>query len=475
MSATEKWDIFEIELQGPSTGNPFEDVEISAEFQIGHKKVRIAGFYDGDGTYRIRFMPECTGRWTYRTISNLPDLDGVEGSFDCVDPTGENHGPVRVVDGVHFAYEDATPYKPVGTTCYAWNHQGDTLEEETLRTLAKAPFNKMRMCVFPKHYDFNKNEPQYYPFEGTPLTDWDLARFNPGFFRHLEDRIRGLMKLGIEADLILFHPYDRWGFSKMPREADDRYLKYIVARLSAFRNVWWSFANEYDLMKEKTALDWDRFFRIVWQEDPVQHLRSIHNCRGFYDHGKPWVTHCSIQRHDIETVNTWIGQYGKPVVIDECGYEGNIRHNWGNLTPRELSHRFWLGFVQGGYVGHGETYMHPEDTLWWSKGGKLYGESPKRITFLRSVFEDAPSRGYRPLQVGHGAVCGGVEGEYYLFYFNERQPIEKTFTLPEDVEFKADVIDTWDMTIMPVDGLRSGSFSLKLPGKPYVAARFVKV
>ena len=37
----------------------------------------------------------------------------------------------------------------------------------------------------------------------------------------------------IEADLILFHPYDRWGYATMPAEADDRYLRYVIARLCA--------------------------------------------------------------------------------------------------------------------------------------------------------------------------------------------------------------------------------------------------
>ena len=53
------------------------------------------------------------------------------------------------------------------------------MEEQTLETLANAPFNKLRMCIFPKDYVYNKNEPIYYPFEGTPLTDWDFTRFNP--------------------------------------------------------------------------------------------------------------------------------------------------------------------------------------------------------------------------------------------------------------------------------------------------------
>ena len=31
------------------------------------------------------------------------------------------------------------------------------------------------------------------------------------------------------------------------------------------------------------------------QLDPYGHPRSNHNCRRWYDHGKPWVTHCNIQ------------------------------------------------------------------------------------------------------------------------------------------------------------------------------------
>jgi hypothetical protein len=118
-------------------------------------------------------------------------------------------------------------------------------------------------------------------------------------------------------------------------------------------------------------------------EDGHQRLRGIHNCRGFYDHSKPWVTHSSIQRHDVHRVLEWREQYKRPVVIDECGYEGNIPQGWGNLKPEEMVRRFWIGTMGGGYVGHGETYQHPEDLLWWSKGGVLHGTSPQRIAWLK--------------------------------------------------------------------------------------------
>ena len=475
MTQVKRWDIFELSLDGPQDGNPFVDVSFGARFSHEHRVVEVDGFYDGGGIYRVRFMPDTPGPWSYVTTSNRAKLDGSAGQFTCTDPGSGNHGPVRVSNTTHFAYADGSPYFPIGTTCYAWNHQGDALEEQTLETLSTAPFNKMRMCVFPKHYTFNQNEPVYHAFERTESGEWDYGRFNPAFFQHLEQRIGALRDLGVEADLILFHPYDRWGYATLDAETDDRYLRYLVARLAAYRNVWWSMANEYDLMQAKTMADWDRFFRIVQESDPYQHLRSIHNCYSFYDHAKPWVTHCSVQHHDLGRTAEWRELYGKPVVVDECGYEGNIERRWGNLTPQELVNRFWEGTTRGGYVGHGETYLHPQDVLWWSKGGVLHGQSAARIAFLRRMLEEGPTQGIDPLREGWKIACAGVEGEYYLCYCGgNRQSARWRIDLPEDARFTIEVIDTWEMTITPLEGAYSGRCEIPLPGKPYIALRIRK-
>ena len=50
----EQWDYHEIELRGPASGNPFVDVQLSATFTSGERKLEVGGFYDGDGLYRIR-------------------------------------------------------------------------------------------------------------------------------------------------------------------------------------------------------------------------------------------------------------------------------------------------------------------------------------------------------------------------------------------------------------------------------------
>jgi len=160
-------------------------------------------------------------------------------------------------------YANGKPYWQIGTTCYAWVHQTEELQSQTLETLKETPFNKLRMCVFPKDYNYNKNEPPFYPFPRSDDGKNDFTRFNPEFFDHFEKRILDLQKLGIEADIILFHPYDRWGYQSMDAETDDFYLKYVIARFASFRNVWWSLANEFDLMRSKTDHDWDRYYKII--------------------------------------------------------------------------------------------------------------------------------------------------------------------------------------------------------------------
>jgi hypothetical protein len=494
----EQWGIFEIVLDGPSAGNPFVEVELSARFSQGERSLTVAGFYDGDGVYRVRFMPPSRGRWRYEIRSNRPGLNGKAGTFTAAKPSRGNHGPVRVRNTYHFAYADGTPYFPVGTTCYAWTHQGDKLQEQTLATLKAGPFNKLRMCVFPKWYAYNRAEPASYPFLGTPPARWDFTRFNPAFFRHLEKRIGQLRDLGIEADLILFHPYDKghWGFDRMGAAADDRYVRYGVARLAAYRNVWWSLANEFDFMEKKGGADWGRLFHVVRKADPYDHLRSIHNGTRLYNHTRPWVTHASIQNGsavaDFGRAVLYRDVYRKPVVFDEVKYEGDLEQRWGNLPAEEMVHRFWQGAVAGTYAGHGETYRHPADLIWWSKGGVLRGKSPGRIAFLRKVLEAGPAGGLEPIDKWQDARTAGRKGEYYLVYFGREKPTRWKVELPraglsEPLKLRAEVLDTWGMTVTPVDAVLelkpAGRYLytceetpfLCLLGKPYVAVRLRKV
>lgn len=481
-ATTHLWDPLEIRLQGPAHGNPFVDVELDAVFERGGAEVRVGGFYDGDGTYVIRALADAEGTWRFRTRSNARSLDGITGRAEVVAARRGSHGPVRV-DGFHFRHADGTRHRPLGTTAYAWTHQPDALQEQTLETLAAASFSKLRMCVFPKSYLYNSDEPADFPFVGSLAEGFDLERFDPAHFRRIERRIAQLAALGVEADLILFHAYDRWGFADLGPAVDERYLRYVVRRLSGYANVWWSMANEYDLLWSKDLDDWERLAAVVAEEDAFAHLISIHNCRPVYDYSRPWITHVSIQRVDVyrtaENTDQWREQWGKPVVIDECAYEGDIDQGWGNITGEEMTRRFWEGAVRGGYVGHGETYYPPalgrdDEVLWWSKGGELHGSSPERIAFLERLQSESPTGVWDPLPGDWDVPWGGVAESVRIGYFGFNRPRFRNLVLDAGA-WRVEVIDTWNMTVDAVPGEHRGQLRVELPGRQFMAVRLTRL
>src|SRR3546814_3549111 len=113
----------------------------------------------------------------------------------------------------------------------------------------------------------------------------------------------------------------------MARAADERYVRYAAARWGAYRNLWWSMANEYDAVESKTVADWDHLFEILVDADPHQRLRSIHQLHLYYNHRKPWSTNASIHNgaallDDIPAaLHRAFAQ--KPEIFDEGSYEGN--------------------------------------------------------------------------------------------------------------------------------------------------------
>lgn len=500
-SEVEQWDIFELTLKGPSAGNPFIGIEFSAVFENGGRQLEPEGFYDGDGAFKVRFMPDAQGTWTYRTKSNRRELDGQQGQFVCTATAPGNHGPVRVRNQYHFAYADGTPFFPFGTTIYEWPFQTEELKKQTLETLQQSPFNKARFLLIPpwkEHYVTGPGKLERFPFLGSSRDNWDFSRFDPEYFRQLEWCVSRFRDLGVEADLILFHPYDegKWGFDRMDAATNDRYVRYVIARFGAYRNVWWCLANENSFMKYLTDADWDRLFQIVRDRDPYSHLRSIHNADRIYDYCKPWVTHVSLQYYMAVRclgISPMLrDMYQKPIVHDEINYEGNIEKRWGNISGEEMVFRFWSAYIGGAYATHGDCFGPSEDPAWISIGGKLQGQSPARIAFLRTIIESGPPQGIDPIDQGYENNIGGQAGEYYLIYFG-REPIQQwKFRLPkknlkEGMRFKADRIDTWNMVIEPVKDVfevkplnpytfvDKNGLQIKLPGRPYMALRLQRI
>ncbi len=512
-----QYETFELVFSGPEPSGSWACADLSAVFTCGAVVKTVDGFYDGGGRYVVRFLPEEAGTWRWKVTGCLE----AEGEEVC-GTARDGRGPVRAVK-THFEYADGTFFMPFGTTVYALASQEDALVEKTLESLKKAPFNKVRMCVFPKDYDYNKNEPPCYAFEKRADGSWDTDRPDPVFWQRFERILDRIGAMGIQVDLILFHPYDRWGFARMSREDNLRYLDYLLRRLAARPYIWWSLANEYDLnMDVQSLAGWEEIEEYVAAHDPYHHLLSCHNCMCFWDFSRPNVTHASIQTKALTEIPRWIRRYGKPVVIDECCYEGNIQHLWGSISGREMARRFWRCCASGGYCTHGETFLSGDDVLWWAKGGVLKGESPRRIAFLRGIMESLPG----PLEPSDGSftdLCRLEEKEFrtalssvpeglrkfmvllagsirrmdpqdcflhlagehtwtarcgeeaYLTFCDLQCYSRQTIRLPENKTYRVELIDSWEMTRTVLCENAAGETELSLPGKEDMAILAVRV
>ncbi|WP_373524325.1 DUF5060 domain-containing protein [Aquiflexum sp.] len=487
LKKTEQWGVFEIELKGTETGNPYLEVNLEAVFTNGDETIKVPGFYDGNGIFRIRFSPPTQGVWDYMTSGSNSQLNTV-GNFECVAPTSGNHGPLQVINTFYLEYADGSPYYGVGTTAYQWTSVKQSIQEKTLETLASSPFNKIRMCFFPKSYIYgNETEPWAYPYKRVG-EDNEFSEPNFEFFQNFDRRVAQLLEMGIQADVILFHPYDQWGYDKMGKEWNEKYVRYLMARLSAYRNVWWSLANEWDIPEFKEAIDWEGIGTMLQNEDPHQRLRGIHNWYDtedhFYEHTQSWITHASIQSARFFQAIEWREKYKKPVMFDEMRYEGGVASGWGNLTAEQMSSYFWMAGLSGVYGTHGDTFQNDSDSetevRWWAKGGTLAGQSSDRISFFKDVMVNLPIHEMHPTINSLGKPENletnvhilAKPGEVYLAYVAD-PGMEINLTLEGEGEFTMDVLDTWNMKTVESKIVGAGPFSF-ITDNPYTALMFQK-
>ncbi len=516
-----QYEIFELKWKAGEPKQDWINVGLEAVFNKDGKQMSVKGFYAGNGEYRLRFMPLEEGKYECTVTGCLP-AEGCEKNrtefvehyaFTAEAAADEKHGPVRTKE-TRFMYADGTHYLPFGTTVYALLHQGRKLLEETMKTLERAPFNKVRLCLFPKYFDFNRNEPEQFAFEKEG-EEWNTKKPCMAYWEFLDETITRLESLEIQADLILFHPYDKWGFAALDKQQRLDYLEYVCRRLSAHPNIWWSLANEYDQLDNISKEEWLEMSAFLAQNDLNRHLISNHNFVTPWDFSDLNTTHVCLQESDTAKIPGLLKKYGKPVLYDEMGYEGNIPYSWGNLSAFEMVNRFWKAVTLGGFATHGETYMEKMDdsqVLWWSKGGTLKGKSAKRIAFLKELLCEMPGdmvlfkkegmelESQEQLRVLIDARMPGIwdnpvlrcmakmnDNEFthmqqffqqpilhcgeeaYLTYLGDACTIYTVLELPRDKNYRVEIIDVWEMTRTVVAGQASGRVEVELPGKAGMA------
>lgn len=496
-----RWGIFELAIPCREDDARYANAGLTGVFSKGDRQFHAAGFYDGKGAVRIRFMPDEEGVWSFLLEGSAIATERKTGEFLCLAQAANSRGPVQVIGTTHFAYADGKAFIPFGTTVEAWHLQSDELRAKTLRTLAASPFNKARMSMIPQTAAAVTTAATTVattvattaattaantvaeasiasPFAYNAAGEIDANRYNPLYFDRLEACIASLEQIGVQAELVLLPgQYAACGGLQLTPQQEERYLRYAVSRLSAYSNVWWTMADLGDAALGDGApfqdKDWRPAFRVLRESDYGHHLCTIHGTRQAFDWGMPSLTHISLRHEEPAICSYFTLQYEKPVILDHVGHEGTGPDQLRALTADELVSRVWEGLARGGYVTHGESLSTADGASWSTHGGELQGESIGRIAFLQQLLTDAPDF-LTYSRVRHDVSTLECSDEYYLPYFGAHRCTSRPF-LVKNGEFAVDLIDTWNMTIERLGDSYQDRFEIKLPGKLYYALRLQKV
>jgi hypothetical protein len=338
-----KWKRFEISYSNPSwSGNPF-DLEFSAQFShvSSGRVLNQLGFYAGENTWKIYFMPDELGEWTFTTESPDPELDGKTGSFTCVpsDLPGRLTG-----DGNRWKLEDSGEYvAPVLIATREWFKRTNTVDGiDDFVLWAKDTTGALVIGTTLVYFNGAQEEiPYMQGEEGITfnIEMWD--RLN-SHYDYLRDQGMGFY--------IMFYSDDAESPNSNGIEAQSpaelRLLRYAAARFSAYPIVMWDTGIDID---ESRSLDWiDWFADWLNTNDPYQHMVSSRTGGGsggkfpengtFYSDGA-----ATLPKHSL-VVSGWNSR-DVPTAFTDRWRENYTR---GNFDPDLIRRAVWeVGLVGG--------------------------------------------------------------------------------------------------------------------------------
>lgn len=421
MNTIPRFEIFERVFMADAKGaNPFVDVDLSAVFTNGEREFSVDGFYDGDQTYRIRFAPPEEGKWRYWTRSNLKELAHISGEFTCTKAISRGALTIDARYPHWFARELGGPEFVVNDGWYPHPLFGDSLSFEGLdfpppteadmqTYLSVLGKNGVNMTIevdqLYARQSVIQDESFNWPWAWANREERRIERerFNLSYYRRLERTLAFAKEQGVFYGIELlfdnsvFRPRE---WSAHPLNACNggwlstdeagtgwnaifdldngehvrqisRYLRYTVARLSAYWNVFWALGAEsgnlakvpgrempaerirawYEHWGDCVA-DWDVYGRLQSIGDTGEQEALIRSRRNQFIITQE---HTSMAMEDVFIDAThrfgkafW--KYGRPTVIGE-----QDRHNVGAYDTERKG--YWIAFVSGFFMGRVDRHF----------------------------------------------------------------------------------------------------------------------
>jgi hypothetical protein len=425
-----QWDRFETSLHASKTyEDPFRDVTLAASFTSPTGRViRIEGFYDGDGTWRVRFMPDELGTWRYEM--ELGDRAAASGgTFECVASTIPGMLDVDAANPMWFGFRGGRHRilrsLHVGDRFFASNWP----DEKRTAFLDWADAQGYNMLSIASHYLNRESEGRGLGWDTPDLWNDERRLPRPEEYAKTEAILDRLAERGIAV-----FPFA--GFfgkaSDFPRDQNDQqlYIRYTLARIGAYWNILFNVAGPEPNLPSSVYLESDdveRLGRAIRKADPYGHPLSVHNRTGDDPYrDSDWSTYGVLQ--GPKTTNRGRLSRGlleshhpeKPLYAQETLWAGN-RYHKEPYTVVDLRKNAYVIGMSAAALNFGD--MDGNSSSGFSGTLELDARVQQRHDIVHRVwdfFETVPYYRMQPAQdfVSRG-YCLADPGREYLVYLED--------------------------------------------------------
>ena len=278
-----KWERFELSFSSKAAfANPYKEGQVSFIMKSPEGKTTLVpGFWDGGTTWKLRFSPAKLGTWSFQSLSKTEDLNGKNGTFECVKENEDRKGFIGVQPAYqnprHFSYSNGEPFLPVpilgdigefasdmDSPITEKNSQQDFARfQRQIDLLAAAGFNRLIGGFL-----IQDIKPNRFPFADLKLEALDMS-----YFQWLDKRVAYCNSKGIVPDIGLGIADDSL-FQRYGSENLFRFWGYVLSRYAAFDVVWNLYERDGRELSQQTRKNLTELAELTRLYDPYRHIRT---------------------------------------------------------------------------------------------------------------------------------------------------------------------------------------------------------
>ena len=401
-----KWRRYVVLLENDTyDGNPFE-LEVDGIFThaASGTSITLPGYYAGKNKWKIGFMPNRIGEWTFVTCSSDPNLNRVMGPINCVESglpgmlTADPNNPKKwkFTDGNHvvpMAFRMEFFFEPASTLEF-------TAAADFLKNGVKGHMFETRLTDENGWYG-GRND---YIFSGS----WINHTFDIAIWDRMEERMEILTERGLGAH-VMFYSDDAGKHGRGGRSITEALvIRYVIARLAGYPIVLFNTGIDISEYRLGAGIDW--FGAQIESLDPYNHSRSSRHGGGS---GRIIMDNQNFNSDGERTASIYnikqaFDDYNFPANCDDAWGENYGSHSSKDHTPADIRRAFWKCTIVGGNGGlvRGGGNGLPDDGYFSIKQFGVDLESEQWLKLINPFIEEKLGDTFGVMAFNKSLVCG---------------------------------------------------------------------